>query len=90
MMLHSSEPALLQQNTTGDINIGTTISNTNNSGKRDAATSTVPNTKHMMPIVTAPNISQENQTLSGGRVFRSHTDSSKVVNPEEPRFQTAR
>ena len=85
MMLHSSEPSLVQHDTIKEMNVSTTISN-NNSGTRDASTSTVPITKHMMQMASAPSMPQEGEKLSGGRVFQPHTVSSK----EEPRLQTAR
>ena len=97
MMLHSSEPSLLQHTTSKDMNVmgGTTIhtSGSKNGGTRDAATSTnVTKSKHMIQIASAVPISKDTHpSLSEERTaLQSHNESGKAIVQEDPRFQTSR
>ena len=97
MMLHSSEPSLLQHTTSKDMNVmgGTTIhtSGSKNGGTRDAATSTnVTKSKHMIQIASAVPISKDpHPSLSEERAaLQSHNESGKAIVQEDPRFQTSR
>ena len=97
MMLHSSEPSLLQHTTSKDMNVmgGTTIhtSGSKNGGTRDAATSTnVTKSKHMIQIASALPISKDTHpSLSEERTaLQSHNEPGKAIVQEDPRFQTSR
>ena len=88
MMLHSSEPSLIQQNTAKELAVGRTI--TNSSGTRDASTSTVPKNKHMVPLASAPSIPKENQPISGAGVGQFQGDLNKSAIQDDQRFQASR
>ena len=89
MMLHSSEPSLVQRNTSREISsVGRIINNTNT---RDASTSTVPKTKHIISQTTSVQLMEnDNQTLPGGEPLQGHNDSYKPSAQDESRFQTSR
>ena len=89
MMLHSSEPSLIQRNTSREISsLGRTINNTNT---RDASTSTVPKPKNIIPQTTSVQLmANDNQKLPGGESLQSNNDSYKTSAPDETRFQTSR
>ena len=94
MMLHSSEPSLLQRNTTRDTTIqrvsaaGRAITNSNT---RDASTSTVPKAKHIISQTTSVQLmANDNQSLDVVEVSQSHNESYKPSAPEESRFQNSR
>ena len=89
MMLHSSEPSLIQRNTSREISSGgRTI---NNSNTRDASTSTVPKTKHILSQTTSVQLmANDNQTLSRSDALQSHNDSFRPSAPEESRSQASR
>ena len=88
MMLHSSEPSLIQHNATKEIPAGNPMNNT--SGTRDASTSTVPKSKQMMLLTSAPSMPKENQPSSGGGASLFHNELNKPSLQDEPRFQASR
>ena len=87
-MHHSSEPSLLQHNTTKEIPSGIPMNNA--SGTRDASTSTVPKSKHMMLMTSAPSMPKENQTSSGVGAPQLHSELNKTSLQDEQRFQASR
>ena len=91
MMLHSSEPSLLERNTTRDITIERTGRAITNSNTRDASTSTVPKAKHIISQTTSVQLmANDNQSLGVVEVSQSHNESYKPSAPEESRFQNSR
>ena len=90
-MLHSSEPSLLERNTTRDITIERTGRAITNSNTRDASTSTVPKAKHIISQTTSVQLmANDNQSLGVVEVSQSHNESYKPSAPEESRFQNSR
>ena len=87
-MLHSSEPSLIQHNPTKEIPTGIPMNNT--SGTRDASTSTVPKSKQMMLLTSAPSMQKENQTSSGVGANIFHNELNKPSLQDEQRFQASR